>query len=336
MAAAGTDVRQWLREQGHTVGSRGQIPGPLLDEYRAAHPGEAAGPPPGPDADYPLITDADFPGPPASDPGAKGEPGAGEQRPRTVRPSRNRRGGGPGRFTDRIFHRQQPGDGKKRPRHARVDLSDFAEETWLDLAWLAGPIPPLAKILTIQAPYAGTVLDEQVKGTIVDAALQPAARYSGVYRALNGLLGPPVCVGYICANGRIDPDTGEPDMPTQMAFGMLRYCLLQMAKVSDLKAEQITQRTENMAARMAVVDAIIADLFPRLASQPPPPGDRETGDVSRESSPYQGEHRGDGENMPSVSGVVVRRNTRTSGDGWPFSYPPPPPMDATGADPARA
>jgi hypothetical protein len=339
MAAAGTDVRQWLREQGHTVGSRGQISPALLDEYRAAHPGAdpAAGPAPA-DGDYPPVTDADFP-PPASDQGAKHEPGAGEQRPRTVRPSASRRGGGgPGRFTDRIFRRESP-DGKKkpRPRHARVDLGDFAEETWLDLAWLAQPIPPLAKVFTIQAPYAGVVLDEQVKGTIVDAALQPVARYSGVYRALNGLLGPPVCVLAICAQGKRDPATGELDLPTQMMFGMLKYSLLQMAKVSDLKADEISQRTEDMAGRMAVVDQIIRDLFP----PPPPPGaeretDRENGDVSRESSPYQGGHGGPGENMPPMSGVVVPRGMRAAGDGWPFGYPGPPPMTDVGADPGRA
>lgn len=312
MPAAGTDVREWLRSQGEKVGTRGQIRQELIDKYNTAHglpPDAAAG-------SYDAgVAEADFPEPDngtTSDQGGKQEPAAAERRPRTVKGTR-----GP-RFTDRVFKRPAAG-GRRRPRQPRVDLSDFAEETWLDLAWLAQPIPPLAKIFTIQAPYAGAVLDEQVKGTIVDAALQPLARYSGVYRALNGLLGPPVCVLAICAQGRRDPKTGEYDMATQMMFGMLRYCLLQMARVSDLRADQIAERTEDMAARMAVVDKIIEDLFTMPGpGQRPPAGD----DVSRETPAGA-----------PVTGTVVHR-PRTAENGYP--YPESPEMDGTGADPGRS
>ena len=316
MPAAGTDVREWLRSQGEKVGARGQIRQELIDKYNTAHglPPGAAPPPAGTyDAG---VAEADFPEPDtgagASDPGGKQEPAAAERKPRVVKGQPAR-----ARFTERIFKRQ-PGTRRRQPR---VDLSDFAEETWLDLAWLAQPIPPLAKIFTIQAPYAGAVLDEQVKGTIVDAALQPLARYAGVYRALNGLIGPPVCVLAICAQGRRDPATGEYDMATQMMFGMLKYSLLQMARVSDLKAEQIAERTEEMAARMAVVDKIVEDLFTM-----PGPGPGPAGDDSRETSA-----RETSAGAP-VTGTVIHR-PRTAENGYP--YPEPPRMDDTGADPGR-
>src|SRR5258708_6924876 len=55
----------------------------------------------------------------------------------------------------------------------RTDLSEFAEDAWRDLAMLAGGImPPVSKVLTIQAPYAGVVFDEAIRGLpIVDAVL---------------------------------------------------------------------------------------------------------------------------------------------------------------------
>lgn len=315
MPAAGTDVREWLRSQGEKVGARGQIRQELIDKYNTAH-GLPPGAVPPPAGSYDAgVAEADFPEPDSgpSDPGGKPESPAGtERKPRVVKGQPAR-----ARFTERIFKRQ-PG-ARRRSRQPRVDLSDFAEETWLDLAWLAQPIPPLAKIFTIQAPYAGAVLDEQVKGTIVDAALQPLARYAGVYRALNGLIGPPVCVLAICAQGRRDPKTGEYDMATQMMLGMLKYSLLQMARVSDLKADQIAERTEDMAARMAVVDKIVEDLF--TMPGPGPGQGPPAGDDSRETPAGA-----------PVTGTVVHR-PRTAENGYP--YPEQPPMDGTGADPGR-
>ena len=323
MAAATTDVRQWLREQGHTVGDRGAIPGKLLEEYEAAHAGPSAEIL---ESDYPdldgaaggdVTVAADVP-PPGSGQQEGRRTSSGERAPRPVKPAPRRRRSGGG-WWRKLFG----GGGKKRRTGGgqRVSLGDFAEETWLDLAWLAGPIPPLARILEVQAPYAGVVFDENVRGTVIDSALQPLARYSGVYRALNGLLGPPVCVLAICTQGRyleddsgrilLDPRTGRPvpDPRTRMLFGMLRYSLLQMAKVSDVSAEEIGERTEAMAGRMAVVDQIVNDLFEFRAS--PPAADTP------------------GSGTPPPGPPPEPR------EGNIFVYPEAPTMDGAGADPGR-
>lgn len=320
MPASSTDVRAWAREQGHDVPARGAVPTHLRDLYDQSHPGDLVqGEIIGSSIDM-GVTEADFPPADFDDPGPAPETASrprtsrGERKPRAVKPPPAKGG-----FRERIFG----GKTAAKPKHARgprVSLSDWAEETWSDLAWLAQPIPPLAKILEIQAPYAGVVFDDQVKGTFVDTALQPVAQYSGVLRALNGLAGPPVYVGMICAVGQrvqvtgpdgkgvIDED-GHPvtdfDSRTKMLFQGLRYSLLQMTKISELNAEQIQARTQASVERMRTVDAIIASIFdlPIVVPAAPAP-------------------------TPPAAGTPS-----SSPNG--FRYPPPPHMDGTGADPGR-
>jgi hypothetical protein len=323
--AATTDVRQWLREHGEDVKERGAIPADLRARYDEAHsgPGVVAGEVIDDGALFAGgVTEADFP--PADDPGPASPAGPGEDQPKTARERRPRRvrpAAAKGGMRERIFGGKAAGPAKPKARPGpRVSLSDWAEETWSDLAWLAAPIPPLAKILTIQAPYAGVVFDEQVRGTVIDSALQPVAKYSGAFRALNGLAGPPVYVGMICAMGQrvqvAGPDglplfeaDGTPvtvfDQRTQMLMQGLRYSLLQMTKISELNAEQIRERTESSTERMRVVDQIIADLF-----NLPAPG----------SAPA----------APPRSGAAGADYTANG-----FQYPPAPTMDDTGADPGR-
>jgi hypothetical protein len=321
MATATTDVRAWLREQGHEVNARGAVPADLRALYDEAHTGPVVqGEVLGSDLDFSMgVTEADFPPAPEDGGGEDRAPadstesrarGGRERKPRAVKPVPAKG------IRERIF-----GGRSGKPKHAkgpRVSLSDWAEETWSDLAWLAQPIPPLAKILTIQAPYAGAMFDEEIRGTVIDSALQPVAKYSGKWRALNGLMGPPVYVGLICATGArtqpLDPNTGRPavyedgspvlvyDQRTQMLFQGLRYSLLQMTKISETSGEQIRERVQASAERTRVVDQIIADLFDLPTVSPPAPARSGAG--------------GD----PSSNG---------------FRYPGPPFMDGEGADPGR-
>lgn len=296
MTAAAPDIRKWLKDNDYDPPARGAIPQHLRDEYDRAHdpaviPGDVL------ESDYPLpedVTAADFPPEPAAEEAAPKK--TRERAPRKVTPK-----GKKTRIWDRIAGKDT-GPKKARPKQPRVSLSDFAEETWEDLAWLAQPVPPLARMLALQAPYAGTVLDEQVKGTPVDYMLQPLAKYSTTWRALNGLIGPPLAVGMICAEGKIDPETGQMDGRTAMLFGLLKFSLLQMVKISDLNAEQIQARVQASAERNQVVDAMIAGLFPDLFPSGPEP-EAPSGDVPAPP--------------PAPAGT--------------YTYPEPPQMDGTGA-----
>ena len=322
MAASSTDVRAWAREQGHDIpSSRGPLPKHIKDAYAEAHPAPVV---PGvveessfdpsmgvTEADFPP--DDDYPG----DPAAPTEPTAktkGERKPRAVKPPPAKGG-----WRTRLFGPAKPTAHKAK--HARTSLSDFAEETWADLAFLAQPIPPLARILDIQAPYAGVVFDDQVRGTIVDTLLQPVAQYSGMIRGLNGLVGPPVYVGLICATGArvqvttpdgkpvVDPD-GNPvtdfDGRTKVLFQGLRYSLLQMSKITEVNAEAITARRQESEARKMAVEVMIATIFdmPMPAFVPAP-------------APATNGHGG-GDPSPNGNG---------------FRYPDPPTMDNVGANP---
>lgn len=318
-----TDVRQWARENGYAIGDRGAVPGDVREAYDQAHRGPVIdgaahgvlGAPgdedfPGPDDPDPGeligqgadVTAAPAPPPPPAPPAPAGDgPAPGEKAPRKVGRSRGR---GRSRFP-KWFGARKTRRGRGRGSIPRASLGDFAEETWMDLAWLAAPIPPLAMMLELQAPYAGVVLDDQVSGTVIDDLLQPVARYSGAFRALNGLMGPPVSVLLICLEGRRDEETGEFDGRTKMMFGMLRYSLAQMLRVSEVSQSAIEERATAIAERGKVVDGIVNRLFGLVPDQP------------RDGAPPP----------PQAPGGAPPP---------PRQYPGAPSMDATGADPARA
>ncbi len=258
-----TDVREWAKTQPDLAGQvpdRGPLPRTLRDAYDQAHP--APEPEPAYDAG---VTEADFPAEPPA------EPAQPEQRPRPVRAQATR-----SRLKNRLWGSSQGTDGKPKKKPPRISLTSFVEEAWADLAWLAAPVPPLRRVLDAQAPYAGVVLEDAVKGTIVDTVLQPVAKAEGAIRAVNGLMGPPVFVMGILTRGQrvklVDEDgkpvldgTGQPatdyDTPTKMMFMGLRYCLLQMTKVSAGQLRAVQERSEDRVQRGREVDKMIAWIF---------------------------------------------------------------------------
>lgn len=310
MSTPTTDVREWLRAQGVDVPDRGPLPKSMRAQYDEAHatipaadeelepdePADAG-------ADYDGgVTDADFVSaapPPAAAAGAPARPQAGERRPRSVRRRQPASGG-----VRRVWARATGSDttaakdtGKSKRK--RMSLEGFVEELYGDLAWLAGGAGavPLARMLQVQASYAGVIAEQQFKETIVDRALQPIARAQGAFAAFNGLAGPPVFVSGIMAQGQRvqtvrpvvddhgqpvyqtgpdgnpvrDPETGaliqatmiteDFDTRTKMMFVGLRYCLLQMSKVTDKTAKEIIAHGEQRMERGRQVDEMIAWIF---------------------------------------------------------------------------
>jgi len=275
--ATSTDVREWLKAnpvEGEDVPERGPLPKTLKDRYTAAHPE--------PDD----VTSADD-YPPADDTTAGSEPGgstAGEQRPRRVKAS-----GGRAPWQDRLWGRAGSGKAGKpaKPKPKRIPLVDFVEEIYSDLAGLAGDtgLIPLQRCLQFQAPYAGVIAEQQIKGTIVDTAMQPLARASGAFSALNGLVGTPLFTVWIMAAGGReerpvpvvdqdgqpvhDKDTGEPayqmvmdfDSRTKMMFFAHKYCLLQMSKVTAKDFSQIQERADLLINRAKEVARVQAWMF---------------------------------------------------------------------------
>lgn len=301
--ASATDVREWARQQGIAVPERGNIRKAVYAEYEAAHPAPdpgpaavsspAAGPGPGDDY-YDLgVTEADFP--------PEEPPGQAERPPRPAsRPKR-------GRGIERLFPR---GKARAKKRAPRVPLADFAEGMWTDMAQVA-PWPPLQRMLTVQAPYASVVFDDVIKGSFLDPILQPVARAERTLRALDGLMGPPVLVGMICATGRReqleDGTPGDFDGRTKVLFGMLKYSLMQMSRIGDTRLEEMQAKSAEIQDRAAQAQAMIDFLFAGMLPVP----------------------------APAEEEAVARAKATMNGPAAGYAYPEPPRMDDTGADPGR-
>lgn len=315
MTTPTTDVRVWLREHGEEVPERGPIPKSMRALFDEAHaPAGPAGPEPDDaEPDEPADAGASYDGgvsaadfvsaepPPAAAAAAAGAAPAGERRPRSVRRRQSGRAS-----VGRVWARATGSDagakdtGKDTKKRKRVSLESFVEEAYGDLAWLAagaGAVP-LARMLQVQASYAGVIAEQQFKETVVDKFLQPVARAQGALAAFNGLVGPPVFVGAIMTQGQRvqyqrpvvdehgqpvylrdpatgdvvrDPETSAPvqatmieedfDTRTKMMFVGLRYTLLQMTKVTDKTAREIIEHGEQRMQRGREVDDMIAWIF---------------------------------------------------------------------------
>lgn len=249
MAGKTTDVREWLREQGETVPDRGPIPVRGRQMYDEAHGT------PGAD-DYPDSTTAD--GPPAGGPEKPpAATAAGEQRPRKVRP-RPAPVRGLRRFWEGSGGRGK--GGKKRPQRDRMPVTGFVEGMYGQLAWSLGGIPPLQKLLYLQAPFAGTVAEANVRDTVADQVMQPLVRGEQAFKAVNGLVTPPVALMMILTKGRRGED-GEPDQATQAMIGMLRFGLMAMLESTEQQIDQVIARGEELKARGDQADQLIAWLL---------------------------------------------------------------------------
>jgi hypothetical protein len=241
------DIRAWAREQGWTIGDRGQLPKAIREAYSAAHGASNGSAPPDPAPDYdPGMTDADFtisePGPPPADE-------LEEKKPRTIAVPRKTKFG---------FGKKTKTPGRRKPR---VPVDDLISTIWRGLAGMARPLPPTSRMLKIQAPVAGVLLEDVVKDTVVDRVLQPIARSTQGAEALAVLVGPPVLVTAMTLNPEAAPFLMPP----------LRELMLRMVKVAGPKmSEALKQEREFEDAYGGTVDQLIASLFADVPDQENP------------------------------------------------------------------
>lgn len=261
-----TDVREWLRGQGHEVPDKGRLSKSLQAIYDDAHPGldglgspDEPDQPAGPDAGYDAgVTEADFPSEPEPD---SAETVRGERKPRAVRTSR---GTGAKGLRERIWGSSKGKSGKApRKKHPRVSVKGMIEETWSDLAWMFGGVPPLNKILYLQAPFAGQVLEETVRGTVADKVMQPMARTYRHYNALFSLSAPLWVMAIMAKGERVadGPNKGDYTPATKMMFGGLRGSLLSMSRAMDHSFAEMREKGEELRRASDEIDAMIAWLF---------------------------------------------------------------------------
>lgn len=211
-------IRAWAVEHGYKVGERGRVNKAAREAYEREHGlgaagdderdlyAAAAGTYGEGDGDY--ITAGEPPGGP--EPGADewaGDDTAQDER----RPTRGRKGRGRGGLRAAFTRPRMPAAAKlarprrerqprARPQHKWVSVRNLIEEAYGELGWAAKPIPPLSRMFYAQAPIAGIVLEPAVKGTLPDRlVLQPLARNYEKYKAVTGLVGPPVALMAVMA-----------------------------------------------------------------------------------------------------------------------------------------
>jgi hypothetical protein len=284
--ASTADIRAWAVPRGLATPGRGPLPAAAREAYMMAHPNGSsalAEDIPGDDDFLPGDDDTAFAEPPvrpapprqraASAPPAD-EAGPAEVRP--VRPSSARARGTaaavrkPSRGIRGLLARDAKPKGPKRAR-PRVPVDAMLAGVWRNAAKLARPMPPLYRTLAIQAPVAGILLEDSVKGTVVDTVLQPFARLAGQGRAASALFGPPVIVTALTAHIAQRAAAGEDPNPFIMSMGMeaLRASLMTMAEVAGPAFEQALQKERDFEDKHGqTVDAMIAFLFSPPALTP--------------------------------------------------------------------
>jgi hypothetical protein len=227
------DIRTWLRDQGDTdVSVRGPISKADRARYELAHGfDEAAGPG---DSDF----DVSEPGEPPPD---KPEP---EKRPRNVAVPRKL-----------PWQRHDKAPKAKGAKRKRVALDDTIATGWRFLASLAKPLPATSRLLKIQAPVAGKILEPAIRDTFIDKILQPIARTTEGAEAVAVLLVPPAVVTAM----QLNPQTIPFLMP------VLRETLMRMIRIAGpAMAEAMQQEREFEAQFGGNVDDLIAMLLSEL------------------------------------------------------------------------
>jgi hypothetical protein len=214
-------------------------------------------------------------------PGDGAEPVAAERRPRRVRtPS-------PG-LRERLSGRQRGGQGKPRrkakPKRPRVPVDRITGMVWEALGRMATPIsPPVGRCMQLQAPVTGLVLEDVIKGTFVDTALQPFARAEEKGKKVFAVAAPPVLVFALEQAQRL-PDAQR--LPREaFLVPALREALALWDEVAAGKMEEQIARSEKMGPRYEQADRLLAMIFAPPTGGPatsaPPPEAAEDDEAAR-------------------------------------------------------
>lgn len=183
------EIREWAAGEGIETPARGRVPNTVREAFAEAHPADELG-----DNLGLSVVDLDELAEPE---GAEAVPeapqtsaqrfGSGEIRPKP--PAGTKLPGGLGRAR---------GGRVVRPKkvHPRVSLEELAADGWSTMAALVGSagLVPTSRVLEMQAPIAGMVLEDTLRGTVADRLLQPFARSQGKFKEVAALIGPPLIV----------------------------------------------------------------------------------------------------------------------------------------------
>lgn len=248
--ADASEIRAWLRDNGHEVDVKGRIPRHLQDAYYAHHQepsGDVTGTDPDDDA--------------GADDAEAVRPEVQPKRPRAARPK-------PQGIMSRLAGSGRPKTKSgARKKHPRVSLESMTGWGWKALARVSAPISPATSAcLSLQAPMAGIIVDDVVKGTIVDRVAQPLARNAEKGRKVGALMAPLFVLGIDVANRMEDQREGA--LRAALLVEMLRESLRVNLELSEMYADELAERRERDAATDAEVDKLLGMIFGQVVVHP--------------------------------------------------------------------
>lgn len=162
------DIRDWAIANGIDVSPKGRLSGEVKRAYTEAHPDDESG------------------------------PGDAETQSSEVRPDVAQTPAEPRSVASKlkraVEHRQSKPKVKRTGPAKRVSAENVLSVVWTLLAGgvATAGFEGAGYIMTFQAPIAGAILEDAVKGTMVDKLLQPLARGADEVKLLNALLVPPL------------------------------------------------------------------------------------------------------------------------------------------------
>jgi hypothetical protein len=231
--ASDSEIRAWAVEHGIRVSSKGRVPEAVRNAHRAAHNGEPPAAPDYPDgmSDDDFLAEAD---PPPDEDMAETPP----------RPPAPKAGSSPIQTRLSGAFRRGKTSGKPKPKgkaKPRVSTADLIGSAWRIGAKIAQPLPPMYRTLRLQSVIAGPLLDDAVKGTMVDPFLQPLARLTRAGETVSALVAPNLAIGAMAYH--LQQTKGEPNpIVMQACQEMLRHGLMAMMRVGgDAFAEQLAK-----------------------------------------------------------------------------------------------
>lgn len=241
------DIREWARSNGYEVSDRGRIAAAIREEYEAANPQPE-------DDDAPMVLAPA--GPPDEAP-------SGPQRPPEAPPAPTVRAEEkppqvPKR--DRLAPlKRKPGQGAPRKPLPRVSTANLFGLVYSGLGYVAARNPrgiPTARAMDLMAPVAGDVLDDLVKGTLVDRLVQPIARSGERGEKAAALVGFPLLTALVTARPEMFP----------VVRPAMRMSIVMALEVADQPMKRLEAKAAKFAEKFgdididAMIDAVFANI----------------------------------------------------------------------------
>lgn len=242
-------ARAILRQHDEDPPARGKL-GPDW-HARATHLADQdGGAAPDPGADVTGAADPPAPGLPAERP---------PRRVTTKAPS----------LTSRIRARAGKTTAPKKPKkkHPRIPVTTFIETVWAGIGGIVARVDqPLGRVLILEADAAGDILEDIVRDTAADRALQPVVRNYEKGRKAAALFGPPVVVAAMEMAARLPED----QMRARLALlePMLVSSLMLWDEVAAEKAAARLERRESERPRLEQAQDLARRIFAVAEPEP--------------------------------------------------------------------